>query len=195
MSDPHKTDGSQAPDHLEASASAPTPAAASEGCGEATQPASTPRRPYYSRRRVQVGLMVTLIGFTTFMIGIRPDFFGLDRSPIIGFVQVAVFLVGLGIMCLGGYMSLMALWKYQDPSLAVEFGIRLVATGYVVTVFTGMADVFGFGSHMLPGVPFFGPWQARGVVVGEAIITIGFLLLIPYTDQPSREIRASAKPK
>jgi hypothetical protein len=188
MSDPQKTDGSHAPDHSDSSAG-------STGCAEVDLPVKTPRRPYYSRRRVQIGLAVTLIGFMTFMIGIRPDFFGLDRSPVIGFVQVAVFLVGLGFMCLGGYMSLMALWKHQKPSLAVEFGIRLVATGYVVTVFTGMADVFGFGSHMLPGVPFFGPWQARGVVLGQTIIAIGFLLLIPYTDQPSQEVKAPAKPK
>jgi hypothetical protein len=42
-----------------------------------------------------------------------------------------------------------------------------------------MADVFGFGSHPFPNIPYFGPWQATGVMVGEVIITLGFLLLIP----------------
>jgi hypothetical protein len=29
-------------------------------------------------------------------------------------------------------------------------------------------------------VPFFGPWQARGVEIGEIVIIIGFLMMIPY---------------
>ncbi len=106
--------------------------------------------------------------------------FGLDRSPVIGFVQIAVFLVGLAFICIGGYISLMALWKNRQPSIAADIGQRLVATGYVIAVFTGMADVFGVGSHPLPGIPYFGPWQARGVEIGQAVIAIGFLLLIPY---------------
>jgi hypothetical protein len=43
-----------------------------------------------------------------------------------------------------------------------------------------MADVFGFGSQMPPQVPHFGPWQATGVQIGELLITIGFVLLIPF---------------
>jgi TRAP-type C4-dicarboxylate transport system permease small subunit len=134
----------------------------------------------YSRRRVRWGLLLTLIGFAVFLLGTRPQLFSMDRSPIIGFVQIAVFLVGLAFMCLGGYMSIMALWKNHAPTLAADVGQRLVATGYLVAVFAGMADVFGFGSHPLPGVPYFGVWQARGVELGQAIIAIGFLLLMPY---------------
>ena len=134
----------------------------------------------YSRRRVQIGLIVTLVGFTIFLLGTRPSIFGLDRSPVIGFVQIAVFLVGLSIICIGGYISLMALWKDRKPTIAADIGLRLVSTGYVIAVFAGMADVFGFGSNLLPEVPNFGEWQAFGVQIGEGIIAIGFLLLIPY---------------
>lgn len=134
----------------------------------------------YSRRRVRLGLVLTLMGFVVFLIGAQPSFFGLDRSPVVGFVQIAVFLVGLGVMCLGGYLSLMALWKDQQPTIAADIGLRMVATGYLIAVFAGMADVFGVGSHPLPGVPFFGEWQARGVQLGQAVIVVGFLLLIPY---------------
>lgn len=134
----------------------------------------------YPMTRIRIGLILTLIGFTMFLLGARPGIFGLDRSPVIGFVQIAVFLVGLGVICIGGYISLMALWKNEKPSIAADFGLRFVATGYVVAVFTGMADVFGFGSHVLPDVPYFGMWQARGVLLGELIIGIGFALLIPY---------------
>ena len=136
---------------------------------------------------MQYGLTMTLIGFFVFITGAKPAIFGLDRSPIIGFVQIAVFLVGLAIMCIGGYSSLMALWRNQIPSIAVDFGVRIVATGYVIAVFSGMADVFGVGSHPLPGVPFFGYWQARGVMLGEAFIAIGFLMLIPF-GRPKRPL-------
>jgi len=138
------------------------------------------RRITYSRRRVRIGLTLTLIGFIVFLVGAVPALFGLDRSPIIGFVQIAVFLVGLGIMCIGGYLCMMALWKDRVPSIAADVGLRMVATGYVVAVFAGMADVFGLGSHSLPKVPYFGGWQARGVEIGQLIIAVGFLLLIPY---------------
>ncbi|GAP15412.1 hypothetical protein LARV_03198 [Longilinea arvoryzae] len=138
-----------------------------------------PQRPY-SRRRIRTGLMITLVGLLIFLVGARPSIFGLDRSPVIGFVQIAVFLIGLALICIGGYLSMMALWKKQQPSIAADLGLRLVCTGYVVAVFAGMADIFGLGSHPLPGLPFFGQWQARGVEVGQAIIAIGFLMLIPF---------------
>lgn len=135
---------------------------------------------FYSIRRIRIGLSLTLIGLIVFLVGARPSIFALDRSPVIGFVQIAVFLIGLAIICIGGFISLMALWKNRQPSIAADIGLRLVATGYVVAVFAGMADIFGVGSHSLPGIPYFGAWQARGVEFGQAIIGIGFLLLIPY---------------
>ena len=134
----------------------------------------------YSWRRVQIGLTVTLMGFAIFLLGTRPGMFGLDRSPVIGFVQIAVFLVGLSIICIGGYISLMVLWKDKKSTIAADIGLRLVSTGYVIAVFAGMADVFGFGSNLLPEIPNFGEWQAFGVQIGEAIIAIGFFLLIPF---------------
>ncbi len=134
----------------------------------------------FSHRRIRSGLIVTLLGFALFILGARPDIIGLDRSAVIGFVQIAVFEVGLGLMCLGGYISLMAFWKRQTPSISADFGVRLVATGYVITVISGMADVFGMGSHPLPGIPYFGVWQGIGVMIGQGISSIGFLLLIPW---------------
>ena len=108
------------------------------------------------------------------------DWLGWDRSPVVGFVQIAVFLVGLAIICMGGYIGLLALWGGSQRSIAADIGLRLVSTGYVISVFAGMADVFGMGTHPLPNVPYFGPVQATGVVLGEIVIAVGFLLLIPY---------------
>lgn len=131
-------------------------------------------------RRIRVGLGITIAGFLVFLIGAEPGLFGIDRSPVVGFVQIAVFLVGLGIICIGGYISLAALWNGGPKSIASDIGLRLVATGYVIAVCSGMADVFGFGSHGFPNIPRFGSWQMVGVIIGEVVIGIGLLLLIPY---------------
>ncbi len=133
-----------------------------------------------SRMRVRVGLATTLFGLFIFTVGAKPGWFGWDRSPVVGFVQIAVFLVGLAIICIGGYTGLLALWKGMQRTIAADIGLRLVSTGYVIAVFAGMADVFGMGSQPLPAVPYFGPWQAGGVLIGEVTIAIGFLMMIPY---------------
>ena len=133
-----------------------------------------------SRFRIRAGLFMTLSGLLVFLVGARPSLFGLDRSPVVGFVQISVFLVGLAGICLGGYVALVAFWRNGDRTIPADIGTRLVTTGYVIAVFSGMADVFGFGSQLRPRVPYFGPWQATGVQIGEAVIAIGFLLLIPY---------------
>ena len=132
------------------------------------------------RNRIRFGLVVVLLGLLVFILGINPGMFGVDRSPVVGFVQIAVFLVGLAIICMGGYIGLLALWGSNQRSIAADIGMRLVSTGYVISVFAGMADVFGMGTHLLPDVPYFGPVQATGVVLGEIVIAVGFLLLIPY---------------
>ena len=129
--------------------------------------------------RVRLGLMITVGGFVVFIIGCHPDLIGMDRSPVIGVVQIVVFLVGLLVICLGGFISGIALWKGHQLSIPADIGLRLVATGYVIAFFSGFADVFGLGSHKPPNIPFFGPWQARGVMFGEVVIAIGFFILIP----------------
>lgn len=136
--------------------------------------------------RIRLGLAVTLFGFFIFIAGAKPEWFGWDRSPVIGFVQITVFLIGLAIICVGGYIGLVALWGDRQRSIAADFGLRLVSTGYLVAVFSGMADIFGLGSHPLPGIPYFGPWQATGVEIGQVLIFIGFFLIIP-SDQPDRD--------
>ena len=133
-----------------------------------------------SRLRIRGGLFVTLLGLFVFLVGAKPNWFGWDRSPVVGFVQIAVFLVGVALLCFGGYTTLLALWKGLERTIAADIGMRLVSTGYVISAFAGMADVFGLGSQPLPDVPYFGPWQASGVFIGQVLIAVGFLMLIPY---------------
>ncbi|MEA3326264.1 MAG: hypothetical protein U9R53_03015 [Chloroflexota bacterium] len=133
----------------------------------------------YPKTRIRIGLGLTVIGYLLFLLGARPSLFGLDRSRVIGFVQISVFLIGLALITVGSYLTLNALWPESKKTIAADIGSRLVSTGYVVCVFTGMADIFGLGSHPLPNV-FFGPLQARGMAIGMATIAVGFMLLIRY---------------
>jgi hypothetical protein len=130
--------------------------------------------------RLRMGIIFTIVGLFVYIVGANPAIFGLDRSPVTGFIQIAVFLIGLAIICIGGFITLNTLWNGEEKSIAADFGLRLVATGYVIAVATGMADVFGLGNHTFPNIPYFGPWQAVGVMIGEAVILAGFLMIIPY---------------
>jgi hypothetical protein len=141
---------------------------------------TSPLRTDPPKARMRAGLLTALFGLVVFTIGAKPDWFGWDRSKVVGFVQIAVFLIGLAIICVGGGMGLLAFWKGKPRTIIADIGLRLVSTGYVIAVFAGMADVFGMGSQPLPGIPYFGPWQATGVLIGQVLIAIGFLMIIPY---------------
>src|SRR6266542_6210568 len=138
-------------------------------------PASTdvdtsPRADESSMPRIYVSISVTLLGLLIFIVGAKPDWLGWDRSPVVGFVQIAVFLAGLAIICIGGYVGLLTLWWGRERTIMSDIGTRLVGTGYVIAVFAGLADIFGMGSQSFPKVPYFGPWQASGVLIGQGII-------------------------
>jgi hypothetical protein len=133
--------------------------------------------------RLRLGLVLLILGLVLFFLGVDPWLVGLDRSPVTGFVQIAVFEIGLALICIGGYIALNVYWNGHEKTIAADIGIRLVATGYVISIASGLADVFGIGSHPFPNVPSFGTIQTVGVMIGEVIIALGFLLFIPW---PSR---------
>lgn len=142
-----------------------------------------PVRPPLPRIRIRIGLITTLGGMIFFLVGAQPAIFGLDRSPVVGFIQIAVMLVGLAVICIGGYVAVRSLWRKTGLSIGADIGMRLISTGYVVALFSGMADVFGIGSHPLSLIPFFGVWQARGMEIGSALIAIGFIMMFPNKKQ------------
>jgi hypothetical protein len=131
--------------------------------------------------RIRFSLITVGLGLLIFAIGAKPNWFGWNRALVVGFVQMAVLLVGLGLICGGGFVGLSALWGKEQRSILADIGLRLIGTGYVIAVFSGMADVFGMGAQTLPDDnPYFGPLQATGVLIGQFVIAAGFLMLIPY---------------
>lgn len=130
--------------------------------------------------RVRFSLICVGVGLFIFVIGAKPNWLGWSTIPEVGFIQIAVFLVGLALICVGGFIGISALWGREQRSILADFGSRLIGTGYVIAVFAGMADVFGMGAQTLPDIPYFGPLQASGVLIGQFVIAAGFLMFIPY---------------
>jgi hypothetical protein len=92
------------------------------------------------------------------------------------------------LICIGGFVGISALWGKEQRSILADFGSRLIGTGYVIALFAGMADVFGMGAQTLPDLPYFGPLQATGVLIGQFVTAIGFLMFIPYQLQ-AKEVK------
>ncbi len=122
-----------------------------------------------------MGLIV--FGFFVFVFGRFPGLLNLDITPDIGIAQIAVFLFGITLMALGAYIYMYATRHRAQPRrLHEDVGLRLMATGVVVTYVTGFADVLGIGSHFGQERPLFGALQAWGVALGVFVILAGIYI-------------------
>lgn len=120
------------------------------------------------------GAALVGLGFVIFLVGIFPEYFGLDLTPGFGLVQIATFLTGLTLMTGGAYVYMYATRHRAMPQrLREDIGVRLIATGLVIAWATGLADVVGIGTHFGQQRPFFGPVQAWGVSLGLMLIIAG----------------------
>ncbi len=130
-----------------------------------------------SSRLAYAGAVVVAVGFVVFLIGLFPGLIGLDVTPGIGLLQIVTFLVGLALMTLGAYIYLYATrHRAQEPRLREDIGTRLMATGVVVAIASGLADVLGIGSQYGMERPILGWLQATGVVLSVLIIVFGIIL-------------------
>ena len=129
---------------------------------------------------------LAIIGVLVFVVGISPGLIGMDRSRVIGFIQMGVWLTGLGLVLLGAFLAVRVVRNGRPMSLRAEIGTRLIATGYVVSATATLADFLSIGSHRLPWV-YFGPLQVGGLVAGVVVGIIGVLLYWPRTPKPITE--------
>lgn len=128
---------------------------------------------------VRIWLTLFLVGSFLFLLGIYPDLIGMDKSPVVGFVQVGFWLFGLALALISAYATIRILRSGRATSLRAEIGGRLTATGYVVAAAASLADFIGIGSHELPEL-IFGPLQVIGLVVGVVIGVLGLILYWPW---------------
>ena len=137
-------------------------------------------------RWIQRWVVLTTIGVLVFAVGIHPDVIGMDRSRVIGFIQMGVWLTGLGLLLLGAFLTVRVVRNGRPMSLRAEIGTRLIATGFVVSATATLADFLAIGSHRLPWV-YFGPLQVGGLVAGGIVSLIGVVLYWPRTPKPAAE--------
>jgi len=130
-------------------------------------------------------LVLDFIGLGLFLLGMQPWIFGLDRSPVIGYLQVVVFLFGLGFVVLSSF-AIEKLFRppNQPVTIREDVGARLAATGYVLVAVSCTADLIGLGSHPLPGSPHLGTLQSIGLLFGAAMIMVGLAMYHPRTAKP-----------
>jgi hypothetical protein len=137
--------------------------------------------PLSPRGTIRFGLVLALLGFVIFVFGLKPQWFDPSYKAEIGVWHIFFLLLGLAILCLGGYISVSNLWAGHEKTIAADIGARIIATGFLIAAFSGMADLLGMGAAAhTRSAPFFGPWQVRGVEFGIVVIAIGFLMMIPY---------------
>ncbi len=129
-------------------------------------------------RQIWRRMILVLIGVLTFILGVYPNLIGLNLSPQIGFVQVGVWLSGLGLILLGAYLVVRVVRDGRPNSLRADIGVRLMATAYVVAMVSSLADYIGIGSQYL-GYPSFGPVQVLGLAVGVVVSILGLVMYWP----------------
>src|SRR3989304_6504367 len=89
--------------------------------------------PPLNRRQVSWArrwMTLVLLGLFVFMLGINPGMIGMDYSPVVGFVQIGVWLTGLALLLLGATLTVRVVRNGRQSSLRSEIGLRVIATGY-----------------------------------------------------------------
>lgn len=146
--------------------------------------------PRFPISRLRLSLTLLMVGFLVFILGIDPALFGLNRGTSIGFVQIIVLLIGLGLITWAASLTLTSFWPKGEKSLLADFGSRTIATGYVICVFAALADAFGMGTNPMPDV-FLGILQSRGVVIGMGVILLGFMMTIRWKFPKPQRVKAT----
>lgn len=152
-----------------------------------------PLRPFQARI-AQIWMTIVFIGLFLFVIGLDPDIIGMDRSPVVGFIQVGVWLSGLAMILLGAYAAIRIIRNGMPLTLRSEIGERLIATGYVIAAAASLADFIGIGSHRIPEL-IFGPLQVLGLIVGLVTCLMGVVLYWPHRARRAEYASPDSKDK
>ncbi|MBN2555032.1 MAG: hypothetical protein JXA97_03750 [Anaerolineales bacterium] len=140
-------------------------------------------------RNARFWAALSAAGILVFTIGIAPQIIGMNRSLVIGFVQIGVWLVGLAMVLVGAFAIVRVVRNRRFMSLRADIGMRLIATGYVVSATASLADFVGVGAQRMPGISF-GPLQVFGLVMGIFISVFGLFLYWPRVPKQDPKVGA-----
>jgi uncharacterized membrane protein len=130
-------------------------------------------------RVAQFGIALGALGIVLTLMGLFPGVTGVNATPAIGIVQISAILVGFSLLIFGALIYVKFTFYVNIPStLAQQISTRLAMTGLLFAALTGLADIFGFGSHTraLAVDAFIGPLQAVGVIGSFLLAAFGVLL-------------------
>jgi hypothetical protein len=130
-------------------------------------------------RIAQFGIALSALGTVITFMGLFPGVTGVPPTSGIGILQIFTMLMGFFLFFLGALFYIKFTFYVGKPAnLAQQIGIRLTLTGLVFLTMNGLADVVGFGSHLLTGneEPLFGQLQAIGIIGSFALSAIGVLV-------------------
>ena len=123
-------------------------------------------------------VLLILLGLFVFLFNQATRLGKLTSYPIASHLEVFVLLAGLAVLGGGGVWGLSSFWKSRPKSFAYDIGLRLVLMGDLVGLISGLADYIGIGAHHI--LPYFGPLQTAGVFLGEALMAVGFILMVSW---------------
>jgi hypothetical protein len=131
-------------------------------------------------RLARLSITLIIIGGFVMLVGIYPELIRLNANPqVFGILQIFTFLLGLGIVTLGGYLFVYnTIHHEREQRLRHDVGLRLMATGYVFCAASILADVLGFGSHniIMEQQAYLGNVQFIGIFAGLGTILAGIFL-------------------
>jgi uncharacterized membrane protein len=130
-------------------------------------------------RVAQFGIAIGALGMTLTLMGLFPGVTGINATPSIGIVQITAILMGFALLIFGALIYVKFTFYVNTPSnLAQNVSTRLALTGLLFAALTGLADIFGFGSHTRAAAAdaFIGPLQAVGVIGSFLLAALGVLL-------------------
>ena len=127
----------------------------------------------------QVGIALAALGGVLALMGLFPGIAGVEPTVGMGVVQVFMVLVGYGLVILGGVIYVkFTFYAGVAINLIQQIGLRFGMTGLLFAALSGLADIFGFGSHLRgPGSDIYlGRLQAFGMIASFMISAIGVMM-------------------
>lgn len=130
-------------------------------------------------RFAQVGIAIGALGIVIALMGLFPQLIGFTPTFGIGILQVLTILTGYALLLLGAFVFVkFTFYLGKTATLSQQIGVRLALTGLLFAGLVGLADIFGFGSHLRTETSdiFFGEWQALSFILSFVTSCVGILV-------------------
>ncbi len=128
-------------------------------------------------RLTQLGVFTIILGGVILFLGLFPFAIDIESAQGLGLVQILAMLVGLALVILGAYVIIHSLLHRGRPrTLMGDIGVRMGLTGLVFSSAATLADLLGFGTHVVEGTSTLGWLQATGLLIGFLFSAVGVLI-------------------